>query len=69
LVYLASTLFQYNIIFLYLLYYNKSFKNPSFKQKSPSANAKGLGISNLPLLERFGTFKEDIAIENIRLVS
>jgi len=25
------------------------------------------GISKLPLLERFGTFKGDIAIENIKL--
>ena len=26
------------------------------KIKNPSANAKGLGIDELPLLERFGTF-------------
>jgi len=31
-------------------------KNNSKKQKSPSAKAKGLEISKLPLLERFGTF-------------
>jgi hypothetical protein len=29
--------------------------------------AKGLGIVKLPLLESFGTFKEDIGIENIKL--
>ncbi|MDO9555496.1 MAG: hypothetical protein Q7J40_02805 [Atribacterota bacterium] len=31
-------------------------KNNSKKQKSPSANAKGLEIVKLPLLETFGTF-------------
>jgi hypothetical protein len=35
--------------------------------KSPSAKAKGLGISKLPLLDNFRTFKENITIENIRL--
>jgi hypothetical protein len=29
--------------------------------------AKGLEIIKLPLLESFGTFKEDIGIENIKL--
>jgi hypothetical protein len=43
----------------YLLYTTSLFKNPSF--------FKGLEIDKLPLLERFGTFKEDIAIENILL--
>jgi len=37
--------------------------------KSPSANAKGLRIDKLPLLGRFRTFKGDITIENIRLIS
>jgi len=37
--------------------------------KSPSAKAKGLGIDKLPLLESFRTFKGDIALENIRLIS
>jgi len=37
------------------------------KEKSPSAKAKGLKIDKLPLLETFGTFKEDIVIENIKL--
>ena len=31
-------------------------KNNSKKQKSPSAKAKGLEISKLPLLETFRTF-------------
>jgi len=46
-------------MYLYLLIYRKT--------KSPSAKAKGLGISKLPLLESFGTFKGDIIIDNIRL--
>jgi len=37
--------------------------------KSPSANAKGLEIDELPLLESFRTFKGDITLENIRLIS
>jgi len=37
--------------------------------KSPSANAKGLGMVWLPLLETLRTFKGEIAIENIRLIS
>jgi len=44
-------------------------KNNSKKIKSPSANAKGLGISRLPLLETLRTFKGEIAIEDIRLIS
>jgi len=40
-----------------------------YKKKSPSAKAKGLRICKLPLLERFRTFKGDITIENIRLIS
>jgi hypothetical protein len=31
--------------------------------------AKGLGMVWLPLLESFRTFKGDIALENIRLIS
>jgi hypothetical protein len=42
-------------------------KNNSKKQKSPSAKAKGLEISRLPLLDSFRTFKGNVAIENIRL--
>jgi hypothetical protein len=42
-------------------------KNNSKKQKSPSAKAKGLEISRLPLLDTFRTFKGNIATENIRL--
>jgi hypothetical protein len=42
-------------------------KNNSKKQKSPSAKAKGLEISRLPLLDRFRTFKGNITIENIKL--
>jgi len=37
------------------------------QEKSPSANAKGLRICELPLLESFRTFKENITTENIRL--
>jgi hypothetical protein len=44
-------------------------KNNLKKIKSPSAKAKGLGISKLPLLETLRTFKGDIALENIRLIS
>jgi len=38
----------------------------SQKQKSPSANAKGLRISKLPLLESFGTFCWGEIIEEMR---
>jgi hypothetical protein len=37
-----------------------------FLKKSPSANAKGLGISKLPLLETFGTFCWGEIIEEMR---
>ena len=37
------------------------------KEKSPSANAKGLEIVWLPLLDAFRTFKGDMTIDNIRL--
>jgi len=39
----------------------------TINRKSPSANAKGLGMFWLPLLETLRTFKGDISIENIRL--
>jgi hypothetical protein len=57
------------------LYSTLNFKNPSFFvkyfkiRKSPSAKAKGLRITKLPLVETFRTFKGNIAIENIRLIS
>jgi len=35
--------------------------------KSPLANAKGLEIVKLPLLESFRTFKGNITTENVRL--
>jgi len=38
-------------------------------KKPFSMIAKGLEIVKLPLLERFRTFKEDIGIENIKLIS
>lgn len=41
----------------------KVFKN----KKALQQNTKGLVIDWLPLLESFGTFKEDIGIENIKL--
>ena len=34
-----------------------------------TANAKGLEMSWLPLLETFKTFKGDIALENVKLIS
>jgi len=55
----------YYFIFLYC---DLTYKEPTRKYKKPfSLIAKGLGISKLPLLESFGTFKWDIAIENIKL--
>jgi len=39
------------------------------KSKSPSANAKGLEIVKLPLLETLRTFKGNISLENIKLIS
>ena len=36
------------------------------KNKSPSANAKGLEIVKLPLLERFGTFYWGEIMEELR---
>jgi len=48
-----------------LLFLENNFK----KQKSPLAKAKGLGMFRLPLLDTFRTFKGNIAIENIRLIS
>jgi hypothetical protein len=55
------------------MYTTNLFKNPSFfvkyfKIKKPfSLNAKGLGISKLPLLDTFRTFKGNMTSENIRL--
>jgi hypothetical protein len=37
------------------------------KTKSPSANAKGLGMVRLPLLDNFRTFQWNIIVENIKL--
>jgi len=39
------------------------------KIKKPFSKYQRAGIRKLPLLERFGTFKGNIAIENIRLIS
>ena len=61
--------------FLLIRQYDKSFNNPSFlwkiiyNKKSPSASAKGLEIDKLPLLDTFRTFKGNIAMENILLIS
>jgi len=42
----------------------------NLKIKKPfSKMPKGWKLSGSPLLETFGTFKEDIAIENILLIS
>jgi len=38
-------------------------------KKKPFSKGQRAGISKLPLLETFRTFKEDIGIENIRLMS
>jgi len=55
-------------VLIYL--YDKLFKNPSFLiKKALWQNAKGLGIVKLPLLETLRTFKGDIGIENIKLIS
>jgi len=35
--------------------------------KKPFSKGQRAGISKLPLLDRFGTFKGNIATENIRL--
>jgi len=60
----------------FLLFNNttKDLKNPSFfekyykKIKKPfSLIAKGLEIDELPLLERFRTFKGNLRTENIKL--
>jgi len=52
---------------IFYIHYTTFFsKIPFFKQKSPSANAKGLEISRLPLLERFGTFCWGEIIEELR---
>jgi len=40
-----------------------------FEKKSPSAKRQRAGNVWLPLLESFRTFKGDIALENIRLIS
>ena len=39
------------------------------KKKALQQKAKGLGMVRLPLLETLRTFKGEIAIENIKLVS
>jgi hypothetical protein len=38
-----------------------------YKKGKPFSNAKGLEIVRLPLLETFRTFKEDVAIDSIKL--
>jgi len=39
------------------------------RKKALQQKAKGLEIDKLPLLVRFRTFKGNIALENIRLIS
>jgi len=59
---------------LYIIY-NINFKNPSFlekilkKKKSFGKRPKGWELSGSPLLESFRTFKGNIVIDNIRLIS
>jgi hypothetical protein len=48
-------------VYLYLLIYRKI--------KKPFSKSQRAGIVKLPLLVRFRTFKGDVAIENIRLIS
>jgi len=56
------------IEFFYIDYNTNFLKTLLFQNKKAlQQKAKGLEIDELPLLERFGTFKEDIGIENIRL--
>jgi len=60
---------QINSIFIILHKQRKILlflKSNSKKQKSPSAKAKGLEISRLPLLETFGTFCWSEFIEELR---
>ena len=45
----------------------KLIKNQQENKKALQQNAKGLEIDELPLLDTFRTFKEDIKIENIKL--
>ena len=62
--YFANILFQCKIIFILIIlqYYLKILL---FKRKSPSANAKGLEIVRLPLLDRFRTFNWGMIIEEL----
>jgi len=53
---------QYQILTI-LLFLKNNFKN----KKALQQKVEGLGMVRLPLLERFGTFKEDILIDNIKL--
>jgi len=56
-----------------LVYSTHAIKNPSFsekiKNKALQLNTKGLEMVRLPLLDTFRTFKGNIAIENIKLIS
>ena len=47
----------------------KHIRNQQENKKSPSAKRQRAEKSRLPLLETLRTFKEDMAIENIRLIS
>jgi len=68
---------QTYLIFLHTIYFIRQtylkillfLENNLKKEKAPQQKAKGLEIGWLPLLETLRTFKEDIAIENIRLIS
>jgi hypothetical protein len=60
----------------FIFYSTLNIENPSFskkllkKTKKPfSLIAKGFEIVKLPLLDTFRTFKGNITIENVRLIS
>jgi len=44
------------LYYLIFLYWDKTYKEPTKKEKSPSANAKGLEIDKLPQQNDFRTF-------------
>jgi len=51
----------------FIILYKK--RKVTVKKIKPFSKGQRAGIRKLPLLERFGTFKGNIAIENIRLIS
>ena len=75
---LLGQIFNYQFSSFHSFFFNfllsnttKVLENPSFQKykKALQQNAKGLEIVWLPLLETLRTFKGNIALENIRLIS